>query len=593
MAFVLREYQQQAVDATIKHFKKSNEAAVIVLPTGAGKSLVIAELAKRAKGRVLVLAHVKELVEQNQQKLSSYGISSGIFSAGLKEKNLKHPITFASIQSVARNLSLFAEHYSLLIIDECHRVSIQDDDDETNIKKSQYQQLIEQLQQKNTALKILGLTATPFRLGSGWIYQYHYQGYIRSTETRLFIQCIYELSLRYLIKKHYLTEPKLIDACVAEYDFSQCQSKPGLYPEISINRLLVTQKRITKSITEQIIAYSDDRCGVMIFAASVDHAKEIAGYFAEKQMKNVAILLGDTEHKTRDEMIQRFKQRQIKYLINVSVLTTGFDAPHVDMIAILRPTQSVSLYQQIIGRGLRLHPGKNECLIIDYAGNGYDLYQPEIDNVAPHKNTQIVHIHCPLCQYENNFWGIEDEDGYVIEHYGRRCQSFSTVDGLRQQCLHRFKFKQCPQCNAENDIAARRCNQCDDVLIDPDDKLKDALNLKNAMVIRCAAMQFSKLDEKLKIHYVDEDGHELTETFDLRHKGQCYVFNQQFGQRFAQGLLNTEQTPYFTDTEELLDKAHLFNAPDFVIARKKKYYWKIQEKIFDYEGNFRKANALK
>ncbi|NRB39121.1 MAG: DEAD/DEAH box helicase [Pseudomonadales bacterium] len=598
MAFVLRDYQQQAVDATIAHFKKSNEAAMIVLPTGAGKSLVIAELARRAKGKVLVLAHVKELVEQNHDKFISYGIEAGIFSAGLKQKDLHHRVPFASIQSVARNLPLFAQQHSLLIIDECHRVNIQEAESDELIPgktngKTQYQLLIEQLCQNNASFKVFGLTATPYRLGSGWIYQYHHQGFVRTTDERLFISCVYELPLRYMIKNNYLTVPKLIDASISHYDFSQLTaSSQGQYSEKAMNILLHKHRRVTKGISEQIVELAKDRKGVMIFAATVDHAKEIYAYLQQQGIHDAALITGATEASQRDEIINTFKQQQLKYLINVSVLTTGFDAPHVDMIAILRPTQSVSLYQQIIGRGLRLAPDKKDCLVIDYAGNGYDIYQPEIGEDKPNSQSVPVSIPCPVCEFHNSFWGIVDDDGDLIEHYGRRCQSIEEIDGARRRCQFRFRFKQCPDCMQENDIAARRCEHCDKVLIDPDEKLKQALNLKNAMVIRCSGMRFSDNKGRLKIHYYDEDGLELTESFDLNHKGQCFYFNQSFGPRFAQGLLNTTQRPYFTKLEELLDKSHLFSAPDFVIARKQKYYWQIQEKIYDYQGPYRLANGL-
>ena len=118
--FKLRPYQQEAVDATLKHFRKSDDSAVIVLPTGAGKSLVIAELARLARRKILVLTHVKELVEQNHAKYQSYGLTGGIFSAGLKRKENRHQVTFASVQSVSAHLDQFKDEYSLIIIDECH-----------------------------------------------------------------------------------------------------------------------------------------------------------------------------------------------------------------------------------------------------------------------------------------------------------------------------------------------------------------------------------------------------------------------------------------------------------------------------------------
>ncbi|MDR2225044.1 MAG: DEAD/DEAH box helicase family protein, partial [Providencia sp.] len=166
MSFSLRPYQQEAVDATVHYFRKHTQPAVIVLPTGAGKSLVIAELARLARGRVLVLAHVKELVEQNHNKYLAYGLEADIFAAGLNRKESQSKVVFGSVQSVARNLAAFDGQFSLVIIDECHRISLND--------KSQYQQIIQHLQKSNAALRILGLTATPYRLSSGWIYQYHY-----------------------------------------------------------------------------------------------------------------------------------------------------------------------------------------------------------------------------------------------------------------------------------------------------------------------------------------------------------------------------------------------------------------------------------
>mgnify|MGYP005700427443 CR=1 FL=1 len=159
--YKLRDYQQKAIDCSIEYFRKQKDPAVIVLPTGAGKSLVIAELARIAKGRVLVLAHVKELVEQNHLKYESYNLQAGVYSAGLNKKESHQKVIFGSIQSVARANDNFFEGFSLLIIDECHRVGL---DSET-----QYVGVIKKLKDKNPNICILGLTATPYRMGLGWI----------------------------------------------------------------------------------------------------------------------------------------------------------------------------------------------------------------------------------------------------------------------------------------------------------------------------------------------------------------------------------------------------------------------------------------
>ncbi|WP_136678807.1 DEAD/DEAH box helicase [Neptunomonas sp. XY-337] len=574
--YTLRSYQKDAVAATLAHFRKRPDPAVIVLPTGAGKSLVIAELARLAKGRVLVLTHVKELVEQNHEKFNALGEQAGIFSAGLKRKDTQEKVIFASIQSVARNLDRFTQPFSIVIVDECHRISNDDD--------SQYLKTVAHLKASNPNLRLLGLTATPYRLGSGWIYQYHHRGYARTVESPPFRYCIYELPLRYLIKKGYLTPPRLVDATTAHYDFSSLTpNSDGHYAEKPLNELLGRHKRVTKAIIEQLVTLADDRAGVMIFAATVEHAHEILGYLPQEI---AAVVTGDTPTDIRQANITRFKARELKYLVNVSVLTTGFDAPHVDLIAILRPTESVSLYQQIIGRGLRLSPNKNDCLIVDYTGNQIDLFRPEVGEPKPHKDAQPVQVFCPLCEHPNLFWGKLDADGDLVEHYGRRCQRITETDAGAERCEFRFRFKSCPQCNAENDIAGRQCHQCGHLLVDPDDQLKRALSLKDAQVLRCAGLSLQQQDQKLVVTYHGEQGESLKETFWFDNPGSLERFNSLYGQRVAQGT----QPLQFKSCEEALRFEHVLVSPDFVIARKQGKYMKVTEHIFDYEGRYRKAN---
>ncbi|KEA61717.1 ATP-dependent RNA helicase YejH [Marinobacterium lacunae] len=567
------------MDATLRHFRRSDAPACIVLPTGAGKSLVIAELARLARRRILVLAHVRELVEQNHAKYQAFGLEAGIFSAGLGRKENQHQVTFASVQSLARNLEHFDDQFSLLIIDECHRVS--------ENEESQYQQIIAALTQRNPGLKVLGLTATPYRLGYGWIYRYHYRGFVRATDTRLFEHCIYELPLPFMIRQGYLTEPTLIDAAIAHYDFSSLMPNAnGYFNENELNSLIARHPRVTRAICEQIVELGHQREGVMIFAATVRHAREILGYLPQAES---ALIIGDTASDERDEIIRRFKQRDIRYLVNVAVLTTGFDAPHVDMIALLRPTASVSLFQQIIGRGLRLSPGKRECLIIDYAGSGFDLFHPEVGTPRPDSDSEPVQVFCPACGFANIFWGKTDSEGQVIEHYGRRCQGVLEMEGEKpQQCDYRFRFKECPHCGAENDIAARDCHQCGEAVVDPDDLLKRALQLKDAMVIRCAGVSFTNKDGRLRITYHDEQGEELHESFDLNHNGQRAVFNRLFGRRFNGGT----EPRTFKSADEVITLSSRFTAPDFVVARRHKHHWRVRERLFDYDGRYRKANQL-
>ena len=573
--YQLRPYQKEAVDSAINHFRKQRHPAVIVLPTGAGKSLVIAELARIAKGRVLVLAHVKELVEQNYSKYVSYDLTAGIYSAGLERKDKTEKVIFGSIQSVARANESFFAGFSLLIIDECHRVSVAED--------TQYASVIRMLRNANPQLCILGLTATPYRMGLGWIYQFHVAGMMRTEEDRLFKKCVYELSLASMIEHNYLTQPIKIDSPVACYDFSSLKkSGPnGTFALGDIEGILKDQSRITPVIVENIVAMAEDRQGVMIFTGSVRHAEEILGYLPQESS---AMVVGDTASADRDTIIQRFKDRQLKYLVNVSVLTTGFDAPHVDLIAVLRPTESVSLYQQIIGRGLRLSPGKEDCLILDYTGQGHDLFRPEIEEDKPSDEAVIVSIACPQCGYENQFWGLVDDEGTVVEHFGRKCKGAfedpHTAD--MERCSYFFRSKRCRKCDTENDIAARVCSGCQEVLVDPDKSLREAMSLKDAHVMRPDSMEFNaRVDKRgndyLEIRYYDCDGNHLKEFFYLSNNSDLRAFEYNF---LRMHLRLPEARPDIRSVDDAIECQNHYRLPMFIIARQKKHFWEIREKIF-------------
>ncbi|MGZ3690437.1 MAG: DEAD/DEAH box helicase family protein [Pseudobdellovibrio sp.] len=576
--YKLRDYQQQAVNNTIKFFQKKRVPAVIVLPTGAGKSLVIAELARVARGRVLVLAHVKELVEQNYEKYKSYGLEAGIFSASLGKKDRDQKAIFGSVQSVARAPDEFFNNFSLLVIDECHRVAEEG--------STQYQEVIQKLLKQNPELCILGLTATPFRLGLGWIYEFSQTGEIKTEQPRFFKQCVYELPLSYMIKNKYLTTPVKVDIPVTCYDFSELSDRDRQFTTAEVEEILKSQKRLTPFIIKNIIDITEryNRKGVMIFSSSVKHAEEVMTYLPPGQAR---IVLGDTEMNERDQIVEDFKQKKFKYLVNVSVLTTGFDAPHVDVIAILRPTQSNSLYQQIVGRGLRLSEDKKDCYVLDYAGMGHDIYTPEISDKRPAKDTVSVIIPCPKCDFENTFWGRVNSDGEVTEHYGRKCrggvQDPATLEIV--PCGYRFRLKLCHSCGSENDITARECEKCKAVLIDADAKLKQARLSKNSHVLTPDKITFEeRLDKNsnpyLEVRYYDLDAQYLSEAHFFSNASSIKKFNINF---LRSHLKMPELAVEFTTVQDVIKYQKLFRLPSFVIARKQDKFWKITEKVFAEE----------
>lgn len=576
--YKLRDYQQAAVDNTIKYFQKNRFPAVVVLPTGAGKSLVIAELARIARGRVLVLAHVKELVQQNYEKYKSYGLDAGIFSASLGKKDWDQKAIFGSVQSVARADDDFFRDFSLLVIDECHRVAEEG--------STQYQEVIKKLQDRNPSLCILGLTATPYRLGLGWIYEFSNIGEIKSDKKRFFKQCVYELPLAYMIKHKFLTTPVKIDIPVTCYDFSELTNKDRPFTAAEVEEVLKGQKRLTPFIIKNIIDITErfERKGVMIFSSSVKHAEEIMSYLPAHDSR---VVLGDTEISDRDQIVEDFKKRKVKYLVNVSVLTTGFDAPHVDVIAILRPTESNSLYQQIIGRGLRLSDDKKDCYVLDYTGMGHDIYAPEISDKRPKKDTVPVTVPCPVCDFENSFWGYVDDDGNLLEHFGRKCRGATQDQNTFQivPCGYRFRSKICHNCGCENDITAKACEQCDAVLIDADAKLKQAKLSKNFHVLTPDRITFEERKDKnsnsyLEIRYYDFDGQYLSEAHFFSNSTSIKKFSINF---LRSHLRRPELAVEFTSPFEVVKYQKLFRLPSFVIARKQDKFWKITEKVFAEE----------
>ncbi len=576
--YKLRNYQQEAVENTLQYFKKCRDPAVIVLPTGAGKSLVIAELARIAKGRVLVLAHVKELVEQNHLKYESYGLKAGIYSAGLNKKDSQQKVIFGSIQSVAKAEDSFFDDFTLLVIDECHRVSLDTD--------TQYGKVIKNLRKQNKDICILGLTATPYRLGTGWIYNYSHRGLIQTSEVRFFKHCVFELPLEYMIAHQYLTPPVKVDIPVTCYDFSELTESGRPYSMSQVEEILKQQRRLTPLIVKNIVDITEsyDRKGTMIFSSTVNHAKEILESLPEGEGR---IVIGETEEGERDRIIDDFKKKKFKYLVNVSVLTTGFDAPHVDVIAILRPTESISLYQQIIGRGLRLNEAKKECFVLDYTGMGHNIYAPEIGDKKPAKESVEVAVECPECGFINNFWGKTDSEGNVTEHFGRKCRGgVHDPDNFEfKSCGYRFRFKVCEKCSSQNDITSRECTNCGNTLIDADAKLKQARLSKNAHVLKPDSIEMlERADKKgnpfLEVRYYDYDANFLSEFHYLNNINAIKKFNINF---LRSHMKKPELRLDIKSVNQIVQAQRHFRMPSYVIGRKQGKFWKITEKIFAEE----------
>lgn len=490
----LRPYQQAAVDAAIAWMRKSIDSFVIDAATGAGKSHIIAAIAadihKRTGKRVLCLAPSAELITQNREKYLVTGNPASIFSASAGAKELRHPVVFGSPLTVKNKISRFGAEYGLVVIDEAHGLT------------PTVRGIMDAMRAANPNLRICGLTATPYRLGSGWIYRIGPQGQVHGDDVArepFFTKCVYTVGARDLIEQGFLTEPVIGGTMAEGYDtHGLVANAQGKFDADAVDRAYHGHGRKTAAIVADVVFQSQDRQGVMFFAATVRHAQEI---MASLPPELSVMVTGETGKAERDSLIRRFKAKAIKYLVNVSVLTTGFDAPHVDLIAILRKTESVGLLQQIIGRGLRISPGKTDCLILDYTTNledhcpDGDLFAPVVKAGKLGGSGGIVVI-CPICAFENGFSAHKDyldakldAAGYVLDldgqqvmtewgpmpgHHGRRCMNMlrTGARGEYERCGYRWTSKECPHCAAPNDIAARYCCECKGEIVNPNDKLQ-------------------------------------------------------------------------------------------------------------------------
>ena len=492
----LRPYQQDASDAAIAWMRQSIEPACIEAVTAAGKSHVIADMALRIHDmtgkRVLCLAPSAELVIQNRAKMLATGTPASMFSASAGAKDLRHPIVFGSPLTVKNRISRFQDGYAMVVLDECHGIS------------PTVRGIIEEMRAGNPNLRVIGLTATPYRLGSGYIFRQWPDGVVND-DTRArepyFTKCVYRITGPDLIKQGFLTRHVIGETGAEHYDTSALAvNSRGQFDAGAVDRAYHGHGRKTAAIVADVVARSRDRMGVMLFAATVRHAEEV---MASLPPDLSAMITGDTPKAERASIIARFKAQRLKYLVNVSVLTTGFDAPHVDVIAILRKTESVGLLQQIIGRGLRLHDGKRDCLVLDYTDNldthcpDGDLFAPEVKAGKGGGDSGGLKCLCPDCGYENRFPAkpdtldyAKDENGYCLDltghrvetewgplpgHFGRRCWGMVQAPGGRvDRCGYRWTSKECETCGAANDIAARYCAECKAELVDPNEKLRMA-----------------------------------------------------------------------------------------------------------------------
>lgn len=353
--FILRTYQQQASDAAVAFFMSTTKKnAIEVLPTGSGKSLVIADIANRLNGHTLVFQPSKEILEQNYQKLCSYGVlDCSVYSASFNSKKISR-ITFATIGSAKNNPGLFS-HFQNVIIDEAHMV---------NPKQGMYKDFLEVLN-----CKVLGLTATPYRLSSSQEFGSMLK-FITRTKPRIFSEVIFNVQISTLLDMGFLSKLNYYSLKPPGWDSGNLRvnTTGADYTDKSVVR---EYERLdfysySISIVSRLLnpKQGGKRKGILVFTRFLKEAQKMCYSIPES-----AIVSGDTPKPERERILLEFKAGKIKVVFNVGVLTTGFDYPELDTIVMARPTMSLALWYQIVGRAIRPHTNKESAWIVDLCGN--------------------------------------------------------------------------------------------------------------------------------------------------------------------------------------------------------------------------------
>ena len=525
----LRWYQKEAVDAAYQFLCNESGNPVICLPTGAGKSLVIAELVRRAvkdySGRVLILQHRKELIQQNAEKVRSLiDIPVGEYSAGLRRFATDCDVVLCGIQSVYSKATLFDRRH-LVIIDEVHLVPTDGE--------GMYSTFLTDMKAINSDVRVVGLTATPFRTGEG----------VLCRPDGVFQKVCYEASVKRLIEEGFLfkvtNKPN-----ETVFDTSGLHIRYGEFVARELETLF-GGAQVSEAVKE-MIEKTADRHSIMVFCTTVRHATSVVNAIEQMTGETVAMVEGDTLPLERAAILSDFRAMKIRWLVNVDVLTTGFDAQCVDAICILRATASPGLFAQIVGRGLRTHPSKNDCLVLDFGSN-----------IERHGSIDAIDYGKPKARKQN---GSSETDRLCPN-----CDSFIPKKDRICECGFEFPHRE-PNHQTRADLEA------------------EILSTTDPETFTVAGATYSRHEKdgkipSLRVTYMLEEANMpfgLSEWVCLEHSG--------FARSKAEDWWSLHSS---TECPESIDEAiDLFNRqwvaiPRTVTARREGRFWKVLERDID------------
>lgn len=493
MQKTLRPYQQNCLNTLRKRLKEVTHPLLVDASVGSGKSLILSELLlimERAGYRALCLTMNSTLIQQNADTYQSQNGNPGIYCAGLNSKDTKQLVIFGSPHSVVQGIrnkdEISRQPFNLIVVDECHNISPHD-------FSSMYMRILHHYgrmaQQEQYSFRVVGLTGTPYRG----------KGISIVGPDEYFKERVCQISTSWLIEKGFLTKP-YFGITNTKLDFSDIKiNNMGQFNGKELQAIVDKSKRLTAEIMMELATI--DCTGIFIFASTKKHCEEC---LRGLPYGTAAIITGDTPHHERKRILESARQGATKYLISVGCLVVGVDIPLFDTCAWLRPTESLVLYTQGIGRVLRLHPNKSRATVLDYSGNldrHGDIDDPIINEALQPKepNDPEYCIPCWTCSTLNTV-------------HSRRC--IGIVGDSR--CSHYFEFKEC-SCGTQNDITSRECRICGKELIDPNAKLNRYTRSTKELTVLEAVYEASMLGHTyapiIKIKYVCSGGITVYENY--------------------------------------------------------------------------------
>lgn len=548
--FTLRDYQQDAVEGFFSYFKRVDDSGfpIIEAPTGSGKSLIIAEIIRRLQEewgecRIIVSAHVKELVEQNSDKLIKIKPNAdiGIFSASLKKKQYDNQIIYGSIQTMYNKAEKIG-FVDLLIIDECHLTPV--------TESSSYRKFIRALQKINPELMVLGLTATPYRLHGGCLI---------TGKSPMFKDFCYKIPIKKLLDDGYLSYVTTGNSFDASEGLGIIR---GEFDEHEMQQRMI-QIELIDQYLPLILTHKEQRKSWLMFCSGIEHCYMMQEALLKENI-NCAVITGETKQDERDRLLQSFRNGQIQCMINDRVLTTGTDVPCIDMIILLRATMSPGLYVQMVGRGMRLSPetGKNDCLLLDFGGN-MGRFGP-IESIRP-----------PMVG-----------DGS------------SSKDAPE---------KICPECEAVNHAARKSCTVCGYEFSPPPKEIEAKPASGDPILAQTSKPELRKVDAMFFDKHYKGGDESLIPTLKITYSSGLDSFAQYLPvisdepmkRRFGiSRLAKLAKVPYWKEVIDINDideiiakKDEIFHMPSHAQVVRNGKYWNVRDIKFEYEIEMENENV--